>query len=98
MSVVTSDSGDREGEALRRAQRGHEPSMEEILASIRSIITDDRDRAKLAAARAAPQRAVPASPGPQMVYANDGPYAPQAGPGQGAVKKQLGHFGRGRIV
>ena len=34
MSAVNSSSGDREVEALRRAQRAHEPSMEEILASI----------------------------------------------------------------
>jgi uncharacterized protein len=40
MSAMTSDSGDRELEAIHRAQQGHEPSMEEILASIRSIIAD----------------------------------------------------------
>ena len=43
MSASVSDSSDRENEALRRAQRAHEPSMEEILASIRAIIADDRD-------------------------------------------------------
>ncbi|MBV9287988.1 MAG: DUF2497 domain-containing protein [Hyphomicrobiales bacterium] len=76
MSVVTPDSGNREGETLRRAQRADELSMEEILASIRNIITDDRDRLKLAAASGAAQRSVPASPGPQIVYSNDAPLAP----------------------
>jgi cell pole-organizing protein PopZ len=51
-----------EGDALRRAQRAHEPSMEEILASIRSIIADERT--------APPKPPAPLS-GPQIVYSND---------------------------
>ena len=78
MSAATSDSSDREPEALSRAQRAHEPSMEEILASIRNIIADDRGAAKLAAPRPAPTRPAPASPGPQIVYSQDPPRAPQA--------------------
>ena len=49
--------------------------MEEILASIRNIITDDRDPARLAALRAAP-----AQPGPQIVYSNEAPRAPEVEP------------------
>jgi cell pole-organizing protein PopZ len=45
-------------DALARAQRAHEPSMEEILASIRAIIADD---------------STPAKPGPQLVYASEAP-------------------------
>jgi uncharacterized protein len=76
MSAVTSNSGDRDLEALRRAQRAHEPSMEEILASIRSIIAEEREPEKAPAARPAPSR--PAAPlsGPQIVYSKDDP-APQ---------------------
>jgi cell pole-organizing protein PopZ len=61
---------ERDYEALRRAQRAHEPSMEEILASIRAIIADDR--APEAARPSPPLRAV-ANTGPQIVYSNDGP-------------------------
>jgi uncharacterized protein len=63
-------SADRELESLRRAQRAHEPSMEEILASIRSIIADDKETP--AAAVAPPQKPV-APAGPQIVYSNDSP-------------------------
>jgi len=42
MNAPNPTPGEREFEALRRAQRAHEPSMEEILASIRAIIADDR--------------------------------------------------------
>jgi cell pole-organizing protein PopZ len=66
MSAVTSNSSDRELEALHRAQRAYEPSMEEILASIRTIIADERD----SGARR------PATPSPQIVYSKDAP-APQ---------------------
>jgi len=70
-------SSDRDLEALRRAQRAHEPSMEEILASIRSIIADDREPA--AASPPAPKPAAPS--GPQIVYANDSiPLRPVAPP------------------
>ena len=43
MSAPNPNPGEREFDALRRAQRAHEPSMEEILASIRAIIADDRE-------------------------------------------------------
>ncbi len=82
MSAVSSNTGDRESEALRRAQRAHEPSMEEILASIRNIIADDRENAK-ASGKAPGQRAAaqPAA-GPQIVYSKDSagatPGAPSA--------------------
>ena len=62
MSVAAPNNEDREDEALRRAQRAHEPSMEEILASIRAIIADDREPP-------------PAKPGPQIVYSSDQPRA-----------------------
>ncbi len=63
MSSTNSNPSDRDFEAIHRAQRAHEPSMEEILASIRNIIADDP--AKAAAPRA-PQPAP--TPTPQIVY------------------------------
>ena len=56
MSAINSNSSDRDLEAIHRAQRAHEPSMEEILASIRNIIADDP------AKEAAPKR--PQAPAP----------------------------------
>ena len=67
MSASNSNPGDRDLEALRRAQRAHEPSMEEILASIRSIIADDREPI---APRPIVKPAAPAS-GPQIVYSKE---------------------------
>jgi cell pole-organizing protein PopZ len=64
MNAPISSSSDRDLEALRRAQRAHEPSMEEILASIRSIIADDREPPS---SNAPVQK--PAAP--QIVVAND---------------------------
>jgi uncharacterized protein len=58
-------------DALRRAQRAHEPSMEEILASIRAIIADDREATSAKPAPAAPRPVAPT--GPQIVYSNDSP-------------------------
>jgi cell pole-organizing protein PopZ len=65
MNAPNPSSTDRDFDALRRAQRAHEPSMEEILASIRSIIADDKEPS---AASAPAQK--PAA-GPQIVYTND---------------------------
>jgi uncharacterized protein len=65
MSATNSNSGDSDLEAIHRAQRAHEPSMEEILASIRNIIAEDP--AKGAAAK--PQQ-TPALM-PQIVYSRD---------------------------
>jgi uncharacterized protein len=65
MSAINSDSDHRELEAIRRAQRAHEPSMEEILASIRNIIADERELAQSAAPKPAP------AAGPQIVYSKD---------------------------
>jgi cell pole-organizing protein PopZ len=64
MNVPNSPPGERDLDALRRAQRAHEPSMEEILASIRSIIADDREPV---AARSGPKPDAAPS-GPQIVY------------------------------
>ena len=63
MSSANSNPSDREFEAIHRAQRAHEPSMEEILASIRNIIADDP-------AKAAPPRGPQPdpTPTPQIVY------------------------------
>jgi cell pole-organizing protein PopZ len=64
MSAVNFSSDDDDQiEALRRAQRAHEPSMEEILASIRNIITDEREQAKRPMANPPDLRA--AASGPQ---------------------------------
>jgi uncharacterized protein len=67
MNAPNSSSADRDLESLRRAQRAHEPSMEEILASIRSIIADDKEPS----ATGVPPPKPAASVGPQIVYSND---------------------------
>jgi cell pole-organizing protein PopZ len=77
MSALNPSGGEREFDALRRAQRAHEPSMEEILASIRAIIADDR-AAEPAKPVAAPKSV--ASVGPQIVYSKDSPSSLRAVP------------------
>jgi uncharacterized protein len=58
---------DRDFESLRRAQQAHESSMDEILASIRDIIADDK-----VAAREGPRALkFDGGGGPQIVYRND---------------------------
>jgi cell pole-organizing protein PopZ len=71
MSAANPNAGERDLDALRRAQRAHEPSMEEILASIRSIIADDREPPP---PKPAP-KPTPAPAGPQIVYSKDAPAA-----------------------
>ena len=66
MSPINSSSSERDFEAIHRAQRAHEPSMEEILASIRNIIADDP---ATATPLGAPQP-VP-TPAPQIVYSKN---------------------------
>ena len=66
MSATNSNSTDRELEAIHRAQRAYEPSMEEILASIRNIIAADPAKA----APVKPPQFDPA-PMPQIVYSRD---------------------------
>ncbi len=68
MSAVNSNSDDRDLDAIRRAQRAHEPSMEEILASIRTIIADDREPTPAAA----PQGPALSS-APQVVFSKEAP-------------------------
>jgi uncharacterized protein len=70
MSAVNSNSDDRDLEAIRRAQRAHEPSMEEILASIRNIIAEEREPASAAALKPAPPAPAHAS-APQIVYSKE---------------------------
>ena len=79
MSSINSNSGDRDFEAIHRAQRAHEPSMEEILASIRNIIADDPAKG---AAPKAPQPAP--TPTSQIVYSKDAaaPYGEASGSSQ----------------
>ncbi len=77
MSAINSNSGDRDLEAIRRAQRAHEPSMEEILASIRNIIADEREPGSSIGPKAAPQASVSA---PQIVYSKDAPSPQRIGP------------------
>ena len=78
MSATHPDGSERDFDALRRAQRAHEPSMEELLASIRAIISEDRDGG---AGKAAPAqvaaRPAPAT-GPQIVYSSAAPVAAKA--------------------
>jgi cell pole-organizing protein PopZ len=70
MNAPSSNSGERDFDAVRRAQRTNEPSMEEILASIRAIIADDREPSA-PKPQPAPKPAAPV--GPQIVYSNDSP-------------------------
>jgi uncharacterized protein len=72
MSAVNSNSDARDVEAIRSARRAHEPSMEEILASIRNIIAEEREPAQGVPAKAAPQAPTLAS-APQIVYSKDPP-------------------------
>jgi hypothetical protein len=74
MSATQPDPGDRDFDAARRAQRVHEPSMEEILASIRAIIADDRESnaAKAIAATPQPPAAAKTPSGPQIIYSSFG--------------------------
>ena len=81
MSPINSSSSERDFEAIHRAQRAHEPSMEEILASIRNIIADDP------AKRTAPKAPQPAlTPTPQIVYSKHAaaPHDETSGPSQRA--------------
>jgi uncharacterized protein len=66
MSSTNSNPTDRDFEAIHRAQRAHEPSMEEILASIRNMIADDSAKAPLLKA---PQPAPTLTS--QIVYSKD---------------------------
>jgi hypothetical protein len=76
MSAINSNSSDRDLDAIHRAQRAHEPSMEEILASIRNIIADDPAKGT---APKLPQLAP--APTPQIVYSKDAlaPYGDASG-------------------
>src|ERR1700733_2902185 len=78
MSATNSNSRDGDLEAIQRAQRAHEPSMEEILASIRNIIADDP------AKNGGPEAEQTPAPLPQIVYAK-GAAAPQ---GAGSILSQ----------
>jgi cell pole-organizing protein PopZ len=71
---------DREDEALKRAQRSHEASMDEILASIRAIIADDKANAGGNPARPAP------APNPQVIYSSFGQAKPAEPPTPAAAK------------
>jgi len=70
MSAINSTSDDRDLDPIRRAQRAHEPSMEEILASIRNIIADEREPAETSAAKSA-SPGPGLAPAPQIVYSNE---------------------------
>jgi cell pole-organizing protein PopZ len=79
MSAINSNSDDRDLEAVRRAQRAYEPSMEEILASIRNIIADEREAGRSPAPKPASQAGASAA-GPQIVYSKDDSLPPRATP------------------
>ena len=65
MSAMNSNSSDGDLDAIGRAQRAHEPSMEEILASIRNIIADDPAKGGTPKPQQTP------GPMPQIVRSND---------------------------
>lgn len=73
-SAVNLAAETREQDALRRAQRAHEPSMEEILASIRTIIAEERQpagAAEIQPVRTPEAKGAPATP--QIVYSKAEP-------------------------
>jgi cell pole-organizing protein PopZ len=74
MRPINPNFSDREFDAVHRAQRAHEPSMEEILASIRNIIADDP-------AKSAAPKAPPPTPAPQIVQSKDPAAASGGAPG-----------------
>ncbi len=78
MSAINSSSSDGDLEAIHRAQRAHEPSMEEILASIRNIIADDP------AKEAGPKRQQAPAQAPHIAFSKDvaAPYSDPSGPSQ----------------
>src|ERR1700723_1848467 len=86
MSAINSNSSDGDLEAIRRAQRAHEPSMEEILASIRNIIADERAPAQSAAPKPTPQRPATPAADPKIVHPKDAdpPHRVASGPPQRA--------------
>ena len=77
MNAPNPSGGERDFDALRRAQRAHEPSMEEILASIRAIIADDRGAES---GRPTPGPKPATGTGPQIVYSKDSPATPRTVP------------------
>ena len=82
-SAVNLAAETREQDALRRAQRAHEPSMEEILASIRTIIAEERQPAGAAEpqpAKGLEPKGAPAAP--QIVYSNTEPASRAPAPSQ----------------
>jgi hypothetical protein len=74
MSSTNSNPIDREFEAIHRAQRAHEPSMEEILASIRNLIADDP-------AKGTAPKAAQSAPQPEIAYSKN--FAPPHGDSSG---------------
>ena len=84
MSAVNSSASEGEVDQLPRAERPREPSMEEILASIRNIITEEKDQARFL--KLAQQRALGGSPGPQIVYSKDADPLPE--PSDPSVNKE----------
>jgi uncharacterized protein len=75
MSAINSNSSDEGLDAIHRAQRAHEPSMEEILASIRNIIADDPAKELASKRQQAP------APTPQIVYSKETPRSYGDAPG-----------------
>jgi cell pole-organizing protein PopZ len=69
MSAINSNSSDGDLDAIHRAQRAHEPSMEEILASIRNIISDDPAKDPASKRQQAPAQ----QPATQTVSFKDAP-------------------------
>ena len=88
MSAANSSLSDRDHEALRRAQRAHEPSMEEILASIRTIIAEEREPRSRSRRNPTPPPPAPAAVAPQVVHSRDEPEAARTPPrAVGAVRR-----------
>ncbi len=98
MSAVNTSLNDREHEALRRAQRAHEPSMEEILASIRTIIAEEREPSKLSEPKAAPTKAAAPPAPPQIVFSKREPGPPSESVGLTQQTGSAGEAGAPKVV
>jgi cell pole-organizing protein PopZ len=77
---------------MSNAAKAHEPTMEEILASIRRIIADDEPAAEAKPAAAAPKAAAPAAPKPAAAPPPPAAEEPAVELGQDDIDAMLASF------
>jgi hypothetical protein len=98
MSAVNTNLNDREHEALRRAQRAHEPSMEEILASIRTIIAEEREPAMASAPKIASVKSGTSLTPPQIAFSEGEPAASSESVGLAQETAPAGEGSEAKVV